>query len=263
MHNTSQSVREDTAELASWALRRGHSPSPQTSVAATNHVADFYLTGQDHDDNLDQRDFDEPRRPHPILKIPESPSQDTSRSSPRSHHKSALSEMIHNFPTIEDSSSSSEAEEIFDEDGQHVVTVNGGILSQPTERTTLLLKKAAHRSDLSPAHGSVQDLESCKAAQQRFIASGATSFRQFRARPCQSLWAYVNPQHWSGQQIWLKGIRQPMSYIPSVILGLLLNILDALSYGRPPASPPFLTPLTLRRNDPLPFERGHFRRFRT
>ena len=122
-----------------------------------------------------------------------------------------------------------------DEAGQHVVTVNGGILSQPTERTRLLLKKAAQRSELSPVYGSVQDLENCRAVQQRSIVGGATTFRQFRAGPCQSLWAYANPKHWSRQQIWLKGLRQPLSFIPSVLLGLLLNILDALSYGGPMA----------------------------
>lgn len=30
---------------------------------------------------------------------------------------------------------------------------------------------------------------------------------------------------------WLDCIRQPISYIPAVILGLLLNLLDAISYG--------------------------------
>ena len=30
---------------------------------------------------------------------------------------------------------------------------------------------------------------------------------------------------------WLDWIRQPISYIPAVILGLLLNLLDAISYG--------------------------------
>lgn len=31
---------------------------------------------------------------------------------------------------------------------------------------------------------------------------------------------------------WLHWIRQPISYIPAVILGLLLNLLDAISYGK-------------------------------
>lgn len=40
-----------------------------------------------------------------------------------------------------------------------------------------------------------------------------------------------SPKSWDRQAIWNNGVVHPASLIPSVFLGLLLNILDALSYG--------------------------------
>lgn len=37
---------------------------------------------------------------------------------------------------------------------------------------------------------------------------------------------------WSRQEIWKRAVLDPASYLPPVILGLLLNVLDGLSYGK-------------------------------
>lgn len=42
----------------------------------------------------------------------------------------------------------------------------------------------------------------------------------------------LNPKHWSAQTVWDRCLVQPVACLPAVIVGLLLNILDALSYGR-------------------------------
>lgn len=39
---------------------------------------------------------------------------------------------------------------------------------------------------------------------------------------------------WSKRDIWQHGVAEPAGYIPAVLLGLLLNVLDGLSYGRWP-----------------------------
>ena len=44
-------------------------------------------------------------------------------------------------------------------------------------------------------------------------------------------WSAYNPKTWDRQTVWQKGIVHPVSLLPAVLLGLLLNILDALSYG--------------------------------
>lgn len=41
----------------------------------------------------------------------------------------------------------------------------------------------------------------------------------------------ASPKTWNARTLWGSVIAKPASYIPAVILGLLLNVLDALSYG--------------------------------
>lgn len=42
----------------------------------------------------------------------------------------------------------------------------------------------------------------------------------------------VNPKSWNRRAIWANAVMAPVSCLPAVILGVLLNILDALSYGK-------------------------------
>lgn len=112
------------------------------------------------------------------------------------------------------------------------VTVRGGIISQPTERTTLLLKQAALRSDASPAYGSVQDLESLKATHQGTVSGAYPSIRRLWTGPIASAKAITDPRILRRPDVWANGARQSLSYLQSVVIGLLLNILDAVSYGR-------------------------------
>ena len=42
----------------------------------------------------------------------------------------------------------------------------------------------------------------------------------------------TNPKSWDRKIFWQQGVVQPVSYLPAVVLGLLLNVLDALSYGQ-------------------------------
>lgn len=44
----------------------------------------------------------------------------------------------------------------------------------------------------------------------------------------------ANPKRWDPQAIWQNIFLTPASCLPSVAVGLLLNILDALSYGQSP-----------------------------
>lgn len=45
------------------------------------------------------------------------------------------------------------------------------------------------------------------------------------------LGAVVNPKAWNRKTIWENVVMDPLRCLPAVIVGLLLNILDALSYG--------------------------------
>jgi SulP family sulfate permease len=110
------------------------------------------------------------------------------------------------------------------------VTVRPGIISQPHERTPLLRNKAAFRIRNRRAvadHGDVESLQSTRVRYDhiRQLASHA------KDRGMSVVRAIVNPKSWDCKAIWRVGIRQPAGYVPAVILGLLLNILDGLSYG--------------------------------
>lgn len=93
-----------------------------------------------------------------------------------------------------------------------------------TERTSLLSKTRSK----SPHHyGSVRDIESQRGAARR--ASNAFT----KSISAVGKWSRLisNPKSWDRRAIWQEGVVYPASLIPAVVLGLLLNILDALSYG--------------------------------
>lgn len=55
----------------------------------------------------------------------------------------------------------------------------------------------------------------------------------------------ANPKSWDARAIWDTAVITPAACLPAVLLGLLLNILDALSYGMTPVH--FLVTLMLKR----------------
>lgn len=148
---------------------------------------------------------------------------------------SALSELIRNSPSSEEASVGGSADTDEDElnsEGVLAVTVDKGIISQPTERTGLLLRRVMSGHGKPSIYDSIPDLESQKLSgigvksRIREVVAGA------RAHGGLVIRRMSNPKSWNRQAIWRDGFCQPLGYIPAVILGLLLNILDALSYGK-------------------------------
>ena len=121
------------------------------------------------------------------------------------------------------------------------VMVNHAIITQPHEGTPLLHNKSdvwARR--LSP-RTVLRDIRTFKREAKQSIA---------RSRDISLLvLSYViSPKRWDRRSVWKKGVVKPASYLPAVIIGLLLNVLvsswtvsyrrpltfskDALSYGK-------------------------------
>ena len=98
-----------------------------------------------------------------------------------------------------------------------------GIISQPRERTTLL--------DNKTAYGSIKDLESQQVARSEPTSRIDAVLQRSRKHTAHVVRVVSSPKSWDRHDILEYGIRQPASIVPPVILGLLLNILDALSYG--------------------------------
>ncbi|KAJ5138645.1 sulfate transporter [Penicillium bovifimosum] len=95
---------------------------------------------------------------------------------------------------------------------------------EDTERT-LLLSKA--RSKSTQHYGTAGDAESQRMAVTRspnIITKGISSVAHYTR-------TLSNPKSWDKRVIWREAVVYPASLVPAVLLGLLLNILDALSYG--------------------------------
>ena len=131
--------------------------------------------------------------------------------------------MIRNSPPTENDSQDTDEDEVFATRGIYPVTVGEGIISQPSEHTPLLQKRSAYRS--------VKDLEGQKAITMPPPNKLSLALRQCKDHTAGVVRTVTNPKSWNRQDMWNYGLRQPASFIPPVILGLLLNILDALSYG--------------------------------
>lgn len=79
----------------------------------------------------------------------------------------------------------------------------------------------------SGAYGDLSDLERQHLQKQYHESRWAGPFRKVRS--CG--YTIVHPKTWSGKAILQQAVVRPTKLLPAVILGLLLNILDALSYG--------------------------------
>lgn len=102
------------------------------------------------------------------------------------------------------------------------------ILDEPeprdSERTSLLPKT---RSKSPHGYGSVDDIEN----QGTVLRRSPNFFTQGTATVAKWSRMASNPKSWDRRAIWQEGVVNPVSLLPAVLLGLLLNILDALSYG--------------------------------
>lgn len=104
---------------------------------------------------------------------------------------------------------------------------NGGESeSQDNEQTSLIPKRSRSKNRYS--YGTLGDVESQRTHDQmatRNVFSVACCKLQ-KARN-----VLLNPKSWDRRAIWRQGVVRPVSLLPAVFLGLLLNVLDALSYG--------------------------------
>lgn len=238
--HASQTIREDTAELASWALSdaasvRSGTPPRCYNTSALNNTLSNRDTDLDIPSDQDLPTIDTVSLDHPdvIQEVSEPVSPESKPSSRKSPSTSILTELFRNATQAE--------EEATDEEDLHgtpddadiqTVTVRNGIISQPHERTSLLNGKTClDSSDLSP-YGLHRDIESLEGIRPGLM----NTFRYSISRPNEYAMTFgrriMSPKTWGLKAVWKTGIIKPAGYIPAVVLGLLLNVLDALSYGK-------------------------------
>lgn len=113
---------------------------------------------------------------------------------------------------------------------QRLIVTPNGVKVDSSERTPLLGKYSTGSPHPDYIHGE-PDIE--RQAFQR--KASWPKFRKLiswsRKNGIHALWIVANPKSWDRKVIWGKAVVEPIGYLPAVILGCLLNILDALSYG--------------------------------
>ena len=204
-----------------------HSQAPSRTRRSSSDLYGGYLD----QDIVSRQRSNSTHVPDMIEEVVEPPSPDTPDSSSKVSPTSLLSERLRNSATAKQDDKNSEDGASFDGKGLQPAIVGQGIISQPNERTTLLLKRTAYRSENFRDFGSSKDLESQKATRAGPVVNYQRCIAHIRESGARIGRSITSPKSWDMRDLWVSGIRQPASYIPPVILGLLLNILDALSYG--------------------------------
>ncbi|KAI0395740.1 sulfate transporter family protein [Xylariaceae sp. FL0594] len=220
---SARSVREDTAELASYVLaskkgKRSASflvPRPITS----SQLSLDRLPDEDRNASTERiEEVSEPSSPDEDLDFVEDagPSILASmlrRSSPEGETLSA--------PPNDGGEVRATSETPLDADQASAAPHPSEGLSE----TTPLLVPTRHRSSCA---GDIGDLEGQKPRDAWYAHA---SIRGKAAHMMHGTAAFLDPKTWNRQAIWEKGVVDPIRCLPAVIVGLLLNILDALSYG--------------------------------
>ena len=213
------------------------SPTRQRALSATNTTqlcSGSYDSTRFEQNQLGHHDSDEISRPGVIEEISEPASPDNMLPVQKSNPTSALTKLIRNSSSVKEDQDDAltEEEDALDTCGIQPVIVGNGIISQPSEQTLLLPKKIARDYDRSDNLNSMHDLESQKSQAISAIFKVPIKIAHLKDRGNFLIQRMLNLSSWNRQSIWKYGFRQPISYIPPVMLGLLLNILDALSYGK-------------------------------
>jgi SulP family sulfate permease len=212
-HYASDGLREQTAELATYGLSLNKEPSR----ARTSLPPSLDLFRERRFSSLSQNDIASSSYP-PVEEVIEESDADHEEPPLTS---SALTEMIRQpaSPPLEDHGKPISEIEPF----PPLPTIHDEP-ERDTERTSLLTKR---RSKSPRNYGAVEDVES----QGGVTSRSSTVLAKGLATVAKCSRTIMNPKSWDRRAMWEQGIVQPASLIPAVLLGLLLNILDALSYG--------------------------------
>ncbi|KAJ9270777.1 hypothetical protein DTO212C5_3274 [Paecilomyces variotii] len=218
---SSQGVREQTAELASLALSDAESALSGTSLPKISDIPPILDVMQPDQHDPEVMSEANSSATEILKEIPQLPSTQVAPS--RQPSSSALTELIRNSPPNDTGSQ---------EDGEGQLTPRPALtVTDESELSdneqTSLIRKPSRSSNQQQGYGSIGDIENQGPAIRRkeniftLAHSKGEQFRRF----------VLNPKSWNRRTIWKEGVVRPVSLLPAVFLGLLLNVLDALSYG--------------------------------
>lgn len=238
-----RSVREDTADLASYALSdqassiMSASPPPRQRSESQTQLEAYF--GSLDDDTLTPRNLDDLRN-DPIQELSEPVSPDLRPSSHKSPGTSVLTSMLRNSPpdrsphaTPPDADTPGfggrKQANAIEHERQTLFTASIEDGAAATENTPLVPPKT------DDAHVDWIRTERDIEGQGMKHKTSWKKLRKAASWPKNKGLEYariaVNPKCWNRKAIWQNGVVEPVGYLPAVVLGCLLNILDALSYG--------------------------------
>ncbi|KAI0442134.1 sulfate transporter family-domain-containing protein [Xylaria telfairii] len=226
-----RSVREDTAQLASYILadkedKKNASFLTQRSSNSSPLSYDRILNDDTHHNHTDR-----------IEEVSEPPSPDSETDDAEDVGPSMLTSMLRRSPPedlppsafIDHSTYNSRLRSPRSVSTMSLNTTESAEpsrgASEGASEATPLLGPKSHRSR-SPVD--LEDLENQKPQKKR---CSRTSIREAARKRIRRLGVAINPKTWDKKTIWDKAVISPLHCLPAVIVGLLLNILDALSYG--------------------------------
>lgn len=228
-------MRQDTAELASWALSdvasiRGGTPprrhaSPGGITTATN-LDSFFDEPSDH-----SRTYDDPDSTYPavIQEVSEPTSPESHPSLHPSTKASMLTEMIRTSYCAMEDEDRGDAICTNANTSYQPVEVRPGIISQQPHEGTALLRTIS--SLKAPTSKFFRDIESLERTHVTRFQKVRQAFTWSKDQSVSVVRTLGSPKTWDKRIIWQNTVVKPAGYIPAILLGLLLNILDALSYG--------------------------------
>ncbi|RAL65075.1 hypothetical protein DID88_001182 [Monilinia fructigena] len=218
-------------------IQTAHTPGPgsPTRPRIIQMRLESYFNGED--ESRSNRETEPRHETIEEVSEPVTPEEGSSSSLPQS--ASAIANMLRTSPpstsppnkygeleygAIEDGRDDSDSR-----NGRLIIT-SQGVRMDSTERTPLLSKPSPSHSHPDWIRGD-QDIESLHTKRAPALSRLRNVLTATKERSTAIIETAFNPKRWNKRAIWQHCVMAPAQSLPSVLLGMLLNILDALSYG--------------------------------
>lgn len=231
-----RTVRQDTAELASYLLSDGTSPRHASFLhrrrPSVHELFNSTHPGADRPDdcNAAQTIFE--------VSEPASPDENNEEAVVETIGPSVLSHLLRNSPpqsvrpdappSVEEHAAAEPKprQQSSEYERPQPRRPSEPLHAPSTEQTPLL-------SHVADEHDDMGDIERQKTKPAKGWCRGFLKRGQLGdGHVAHAVKVAVNPQRWNRKALWGTLVVEPASCMPAVAVGLLLNILDALSYGR-------------------------------
>lgn len=174
-----------------------------------------------------------------ILEVSEPPSPNANEEDPMEDDgPSVIANMLRKSPPESASEGDSTVDPDDNGDDEDTETVQVG----PARRKSSVRSERRSFSENTPLLGrrtsrtearNGNDLEEQKPkARKAWLQNVIQGTHDVKDRVAHTVVVAADPRRWDRKQIWQNAVLTPASCLPAVAVGLLLNILDALSYGK-------------------------------